>query len=243
MTVAMTVVVTSHASTLAEALTVVILAGSIQVGLGLSKIGRFVVYTPRVVVSGVMSGIGIIFFLVQTLPFVGAPIATGAPLNALRALPDAVNDINAGAFVIAVTALAIAVLWPRRLSRFVPGPLVALIAGSAVGVLWLHDAQVIGVVPTALPSLHMDLPFAGFLLRALEPALLLALLGSISSLLTALIADSLTGARHNPNRELIGQGIGNMAAGLFGGVPGAGYAAITAANIRCGAPTGISGAL
>ena len=241
-TVAMAVVVTSYASTLGEALTVVVLAGFIQVLLGLSRIGRFVVYTPYVVVSGFMSGIGVVFVLNQILPFLGAPVAPGTPANALRALPEALGSFNASALVVAATALAVAILWPRRLARFVPGPLAALTAGSAVGIFWLNDVPVIGEVSTALPELRMDLPAAGFLLNAVEPALVLALLASVGSLLTSLIADSLTGTRHDPNRELIGQGIGNMAAGLFGGVPGAGAPLITAANIRCGARTRISGA-
>ena len=243
MTVAMAVVVTNYASTLGEALTVVILAGFIQVLLGLSRIGRFVVYTPYVVVSGFMTGIGVVFVLNQILPFMGQPIAPGASLNALRGLPEAASTFNVSAFVIAATTLVIAFLWPRRLSRLVPGPLAALVAGSAVGIFWLNDVPVIGDVPTSLPEVRLGLPVAAFLLKAVEPAFLLALLGSVSSLLTSLFADSLTGARHNPNRELIGQGIGNMAAGLFGGIPGAGAPALTTVNIRCGAQTGVSGAL
>ena len=86
-----------------------------------------------------------------------------------------------------------------------------------MGVLWLTDAPIIGVVPTGLPELQLALPPATILLRALEPAIILALLGSVDSLLTSLLADSLTGTRHNPDRELVGQGIGNMVAGQIGG--------------------------
>ena len=242
MTVAMAVVVTSYASTLGEALTVVILAGFMQVLLGLSGVGRFVVYTPYGVVSGFMSGIGVVFVLNQILPFIGQPLAPGESLNALRSLPEAASAFNLSAFVIAATTLVVACVWPRRLSRLVPGPLAALTAGSALGILWLSDVPVIGDVSSALPQVRLDLPVAGFVLKAVEPAFLLALLGSVSSLLTSLLADSLTGTRHNPNRELIGQGIANMASGWFGGMPGAGAPLITAANIRCGARTWISGA-
>ena len=120
----------------------------------------------------------------------------------------------------------------------------ALMVGTLLGVVWLRDVPVIGPVPTGLPSFQLALPSASFLARALEPALILALLGSIDSLLTSLVADSLTGMRHDPNRELVGQGIGNMVAGLFGGLPGAGATMGTVINIRAGGRTSpVSGAL
>ena len=116
-------------------------------------------------------------------------------------------------------------------------------AGTLLGVLWLGDAPVIGPVPTGLPALQFELPSAGFLVGALEPAIILALLGSVDSLLTSLVADSLTGTRHNPDRELVGQGVGNMVAGLFGALPGAGATMGTVVNIRAGGTTPLSGAL
>ena len=243
MTVAMTVIITSHAANLAEALTVVVLAGLLQVLLGISKVGCFVAYTPHVVISGFMSGIGIIIMLIQTMPFLGAAPAPGGAMGAVRALPESVFNVNGSAFMIAVVTLAVGVLWQRRPGSILPAPLVALLAGTLLGVLWLNDAPVIGPVPIGLPELQLGLPSADFLVNALEPALILALLGSVDSLLTSLIADSLTGTRHNPDRELIGQGIGNMAAGLFGALPGAGATMGTVINIRAGGVTPMSGAL
>ena len=243
MTVAMAVIVTSHASTLTEALTIVVFAGLLQVLLGLSRVGRFVAYTPYVVISGFMSGIGIIIFLIQAMPFLGAPTAPGGPMGAAGALPEAIAGMNPDAFTIGAVTLAVAALWPRRLARIAPGLLVALIAGTALGVLWLDDAPVIGAVPTGLPALQIGLPSAGFLLHAVEPALILALLGSVDSLLTSLIADSLTGTRHDPNRELVGQGLGNVVAGLFGALPGAGATMGTVTNIRAGGQSPVSGVL
>ena len=243
MAVAMAVVITTHADTLPEALTVVLLAGLLQVLLGLSRIGRFVAYTPHVVVSGFMSGIGIIVIILQIMPFLGADSASGGVIGAVRALPDALDSVNTGALTIAVVTLVVGFLWPRRLSRYAPGPLVALITGTLLGVLWLQDAPVIGEIPTGLPGLAWEMPAAGFLVTALQPALILALLGSVDSLLTSLVADSLTGQRHNPDRELIGQGIGNMVAGLFGALPGAGATMGTVINIRSGGTTRMSGAL
>ena len=243
MTVAMAVIVTIYSTNLTEALTVVVLAGLLQVILGLSKVGRFVAYTPHMVVSGLMSGIGIVIILMQTLPFVGAAATMGGPMGAVRALPEAVSNIDTGAFAIAAVTLAVGFLWPRRLARLAPGPLVALIAGTALGVLWLNDAPVIGKIPTGLPGLQWGLPSGDFLLYALEPALILALLGSVNSLLCSLITDSLTGNRHNPDRELVGQGLGNIVAGLFGAMPGAGHGVNTVANVRAGGLTPISGML
>ena len=243
MTIAMAVIVTTHASTLPEALAVVMLGGLIQVLLGALRMGRFVVYTPHVVISGFMSGVGLIIILIQALPFLGSPPAPGGPMGALRALPDAVGSMNASAFALASVALGVAALWPRRLARHLPGLLVALLAGTALGVLWLTDAPVIGEIPRGLPSVQLEIPTLGFLVRALQPALILALLGAVDSLLTSLVADSLTGTQHEPNRELVGQGIGNMISGAFGGLPGAGATMGTVTNIRAGGTTRVSGAL
>ncbi len=243
MAVAMAVIITSHSSNLSEALTVVMLGGLLQVLLGVLRFGRFVAYTPHVVVSGFMSGIGVIVMLIQTLPFLGAPTALGGPVGAIRALPDALADANLNAFAIALATLLVGVLWPRRWTKFMPGPLVALIVGTLLSVLALRDVPVIGPVPTGLPQLQLGLPSIPFLVSAIQPALILALLGSVDSLLTSLVADSLTGTRHNADRELIGQGIGNVMAGLIGGVPGAGATMGTVINIRAGGTTQVSGAL
>ena len=243
MTVAMVVILTSHADTLAEAMSVVVLAGLLQVLLGLSRIGRFVVYTPYVVVSGFMSGIGLIIILIQTAPFLGAPGASGGSIDAIRALPDTLANANLQALAVAAATLAVGVWWPRRFARFLPAPLVALATGTGLSVTWLTAVPVIGDVPTGLPALQFQWPTAGFLAAAFQPALILALLGSVDSLLTSLVADSLTGTRHDPDRELVGQGIGNMATGLVGGLPGAGATMGTVTNIRAGGSTRVSGAL
>ena len=243
MTVAMSVIVTTHASTLGEAFAIVVVAGLLQVALGTLRIGRFVVYTPHVVVSGFMSGIGIIIMLIQSLPFIGAPAPSGGAPGAIRALSSAVGTFNVEAFLIAAVTLAVTVLWPRRLSRFAPPVLVALVVGTLMGVLWLTNVPVIGEIPRGLPEIQVALPPLGFLLGAAEPALILALLGSVDSLLTSLVADSLTGRRHSPNRELVGQGIGNIVSGIFGGLPGAGATMGTVTNIRAGGTTPVSGAL
>ena len=244
MAVAMAVIVTSHADNLAEAFTIVIMAGVIQILLGVMRIGRFVAFTPYSVISGFMSGIGIIIILIHTLPFLGAPIETGGPMGAVRAWPDAIGNVNLSALAIAAVTLVVGVVWPSQLRKFLPPTLAALIAGTLLGVLWLTGTPVIGDVPTGLPALQDARPFHKRIdERSVQPALTIALLGSIDSLLTSLIADSMTRTRHDSNRELVGQGIGNVVAGLIWGLPGAGATMGTVVNIRAGGRTPVSGVL
>ena len=243
MSVAMAVIVTANADSLAKAFTIVIMAGAIQIMLGVLRIGRFVSYTPYSVISGFMSGIGIIIILIQTLPFLGESVATGGPMGAIRAWPDAIGNVNYGALVIAVVTLVVGIVWPERLRRFLPPTLVALIAGTLLGVLWLKGTPVIGDVPTGLPAVQLPDFSLGVLASAVQPALTIALLGSIDSLLTSLVADSMTRTRHNPDKELVGQGIGNVAAGFIWGLPGAGATLGTVVNIRAGGRTQLSGAI
>ena len=243
MAVAMAVIVTTHANNLAEAFTVVIMAGLIQILLGVMKVGRFVSFTPYSVISGFMSGIGVIIILLQTLPFLGASVVMGGPMSAVRSWPDVMKDVNPSAFAIAAVTLVAGILWPARLRKVLPPTLAALIAGTTLGVFWLTNTPVIGNVPTGLPELKLPVISVDLLTSAIQPALTLALLGSIDSLLTSLIADAITRTRHNPDRELIGQGIGNTIAGLIWGLPGAGATLGTVVNIRAGGRTQVSGVL
>ncbi|MCY4518512.1 MAG: SulP family inorganic anion transporter [Acidimicrobiaceae bacterium] len=243
MAVAMAVVITEHASTLAEALTVVVMAGILQALLGILRFGRFVSYTPYSVISGFMSGVGIIIIILQTLPALGVEGSSGGPLDVMRGWPDAIVNLNASAVAIAAVSLGVCIFWPARLHRWFPATLAALAVGTLMGVLLLGDAPVIGEVPSGLPELQAPLLSLGVLAAAVQPAVTLALLGAVDSLLTSLIADSMTRTRHNPNQELIGQGLGNIAAGLVGGLPGAGATVGTVVNIRAGGSTRVSGAL
>ena len=249
MAVAMAVIVTTHAESLAEAFTIAIMAGLIQILLGVLRIGRFVAYTPYSVISGFMSGIGIIIILLQTLPFLGAKVAEGGPLGAVKSWPDVIPAINFGAFAIAAVTLAVGVFWPSRLRQYLPPTLAALLAGTLLSLLRFDGTLVFGVVPvigdvpSGLPDIQLPELAVGTLARSVQPALIIALLGSIDSLLTSLVADAMTRTRHNPNRELIGQGIGNMAAGFIGGLPGAGATMGTVVNIRAGGSTQVSGVL
>ncbi|MCY4625402.1 MAG: SulP family inorganic anion transporter [Chloroflexi bacterium] len=241
MAVAMAVVVTLHADNLAAAFTIVIMAGLFQVLLGVVGIGRFIAFTPYSVISGFMSGIGIIIILLQTLPSMGMPVAEGGPIGAIKGWGEGIANFNTAAFAIAAVTLAVGILWPARFRRILPPTLVALGVGTMMSVLWLTDVPVIGSVPTGLPAPQLPDLSPGLLAGAITPALTIAMLGSIDSLLTSLIADSMTRTQHHANRELIGQGIGNMAAGFLGGLPGAGATMGTVINIRAGGRTQVSG--
>lgn len=242
MTVAMTVVIATYADgSIAQALVIVVFAGVIQVLLGLSRIGRFVVYTPYVVISGFMTGIGLIIVLVHLPPILGAETPSGGAMGAVSALPEAFGATNLHAVFVALVTIGFGLLWPKRFSLFVPAPLVGLIVGSVLGLFWLTEAPRLESMPIGLPSFSLELPSTSFLLRAIEPALILALLGSVDSLLTSLVADSMTGTSHNSNRELIGQGLGNITAGLIGGLPGAGTTTCTVTNIVSNGTTRLSG--
>lgn len=241
MTVAMMIVLTQHAKSPSEAFTIVMLAGVIQIALGLLRVGRFINYTPYSMIAGFTSGIGLLIIIIQTLPFLGAPPAPGGLLGIIRAWPGAVIGLNLHAAAIGGVCLAICVFWPRRLGRFVPGPLLALVVGTAMGVLWLRDAPAIGRLPEGLPELYLPQLAPDLLLSALQPALTLALISSVNSLVASLLADTLTRTRHKPNRELFGQGIGNVAAGVLGALPGAGAPSGTTVNVRAGGTTPVSG--
>ena len=243
MAVAMMVVLAEHADTVSEALTIVMLAGLMQVALGILRIGRFITYTPYSMIAGFTSGIGVIIIIIQTLPFLGAAPEPGGLFGIFRAWPAAALAANLHAVAIGLTSLAICVLWPRQLGRFVPGPLPALVIGTVMAAFWLKDAPVIGTLPQGFPLLHLPEPTLDVLLHAVQPALTLALIGSVNGMVASLVADSLTRTRHKPNQELVGQGIGNVAAGLLGALPGAGAATGTTVNIRAGGNSQVSGVI
>ncbi len=244
MTVAMAVVVTQYTQgDPVEAFTVVILGGLFQIALGLMRIGRFVSYTPYSVISGFMTGIGMIIIIIQVLPFLGIEPVPGGPVSVISAWPELLGSFNTDAVIVAAIALVIGFAWRGFPARYVPGPLVALAAGSVAGLLWFGGAPTIGDIPRGLPAFQIPVISPDFLLRVIQPALILALLGSIDSLLTSLIADSITRTRHKPNKELVGQGIGNMASGFIGGLPGAGATLGTVVSIRAGGRTPVAGVL
>ena len=241
MAIVVAAVVAIHAESLPEALAVIVMGGLLQTLLGVFRLGRYVAYTPYVVVSGFMSGIGVLVIAIQVLPFLGSDPVPGGAVGMVLGLPAAVGEVNWSAVAVGCVTLAFSVFWPRRLARYLPGTLAGLVPGTLLGALWLNDAPVVGEIPAGLPALQLEMPSLDFLARAVEPALVLALIGSVVSLLTSLVADSLTRTSHDPDRELIGQGVGNMAAGVVGGLPGGGTPVYTVPNIRAGGTTRAAG--
>ncbi len=242
MTVVMTAMVVHFSYNPAMAFTIVMLGGVFQILFGVLKFGRYINLVPYPVISGFMSGIGCIIIILQLAPFVGE-VAVGSPLKSVLALPALSNNIHSSALILGLVALAIVCFIPQRLSRYIPGPLLALIVGTIIGTFFLNDARIIGDIPSGLPSLQMPVFSIDEFAVIIKYSLTLAFLGSIDSLLTSLIADSITRTHHESDRELFGQGLGNIVSGLFGGLPGAGATMRTVVNVRAGGRTPISGAL
>ena len=220
----------------------VILAGLIQILFGVMGFGQYIRLVPYPVVSGFMSGIGCIIIALQLARLFGHEPEGGGTIPALLEVPNAIGNPNVEALGISVLTLAIVFFWPASWGRYLPGPLAALIVGT-VASLGLSNVPVLGSIPTGLPEFIMPSLSNDTVLIVFEAALILAILGAIDSLLTSLVADNMTRTRHRSNRELIGQGVGNVAAGFFGGIPGAGATMRTVVNIRTGGVTKISGML
>ncbi|MEE4185728.1 MAG: SulP family inorganic anion transporter [Gammaproteobacteria bacterium] len=241
MTIVMAAVVSLYANDLATAFLIVMAGGLIQIVFGLLRVGSFISYTPYSVISGFMSGVGVIIILLQVPVFLGAPSAPATPLSVLQSLPAVMADTDAASLVTAVASLLAMLFWPKSLRIFVPPPLAALLVGAGMSLLIPGGVQVIGTVPTGFPQFHWPSVPPEQIAGVIQPAFILALLGSIDSLLTSLIADSVTRSHHDSNRELVGQGIGNLAAGLLGALPGAGATMRTLVNVRAGGRTRVSG--
>ncbi|MBO74358.1 MAG: sodium-independent anion transporter [Flavobacteriales bacterium] len=220
----------------------VILAGLIQILFGVLGFGQYIRLVPYPVVSGFMSGIGCIIIALQLARLFGHEPEGSGTIPALLEVPNAVSNPNIEALGIGVLTLVMVFLWPASWGRYMPGPLAALIVGTVVS-LGLSNVPVLGAIPTGLPEFIMPSLSNDTVLIVFEAAFILAVLGAIDSLLTSLVADNMTRTRHRSNRELIGQGVGNVAAGFFGGIPGAGATMRTVVNIRTGGVTKISGML
>ncbi len=227
---------------LAMAFTVVMMAGLFQILFGVLKLGKFITLMPYTVVSGFMSGIGLIMILLQVAPFLGQA-NKGGILGAVRNLPEYISNANQAAIILGLITLAIIFLMPAKLKRYTPPQLVALIVGTLIS-LWVFPNSGltrIGEIPMGLPSLHLPVFNTEQLQVMIIDAVMLGMLGCIDSLLTSVIADSITRTQHDSDKELIGQGIGNLISGLCGGLPGAGATMGTVVNIQGGGKTVLSG--
>ncbi|MBS3976899.1 MAG: SulP family inorganic anion transporter [Syntrophomonadaceae bacterium] len=220
--------------------TAVVLVGLLQILMGILKLGKYINLVPYPVVSGFMSGIGCIIIALQLSRLFGHVPNGGGTIAALQAIPGAIAVPVFPALLVGLLALVLVFIWPKALVKWVPGPLAALLIGTTVS-LFIPGSPLIGDIPTGFPSLHLPVVSSEIPLVMLKAVVILAFLASIDSLLTSLVADNMTRTRHRSNQELIGQGIGNAFAGLFGGVPGAGATMRTVVNIQNGGRTNLSG--
>ncbi|MBO7488988.1 MAG: SulP family inorganic anion transporter [Bacteroidales bacterium] len=223
--------------------------GLFQILFGIIKIGKYVRYIPYPVLSGFMSGIGVIIILQQLYPLVGlkSPVMT---IDMITELPTRVaGGISLNALWLGLGTIAIIYLFPL-LTKKIPATLVALIVMTVVSLFMnMPEKLTIGSIPSGLPvpffaKEGMDLAginWIGILKASIIPGLTLAGLGSIDTLLTSVVADNITKTHHNSNKELVGQGIGNMISGFFCGIAGAGATMRTVVNVKSGGRTQISG--
>lgn len=224
-----------------------IFCGLFQVLFGLIRIGKYVRYIPYPVLSGFMSGIGVIIILQQLYPIIGkkSPAST---LDMIFNFPAAFAEgISVPALLLGLACIALIILVPK-VTKKVPATLVALVVVTVVSLFTgLDSALTIGNIPAGLPmpfftKVQLDgIDWMVVIKASLVPGLTLAGLGSIDTLLTSVVADNITKTKHNSNQELIGQGIGNAVAGLFCGLAGAGATMRTVVNVKSGGRTQLSG--
>ena len=221
-----------------------LLAGVVQIIFGVLKLGTYIKYIPYPVVSGFMSGIGGIIILLQIYPFFGQT-SPKKVLDVITNIVDVIPIINWEAMIIASSTIAIIYLFPK-ITKAIPSTLVALISMTIVTTFIGLEVPVIGTIPSSLPELRIGAIasiHASDITLIIELALTLALLGAIDSLLTSVIADNITKTKHHSNRELVGQGIGNIMASCIGGLPGAGATMRTLVNVNAGGQTPLSGVI
>jgi len=219
-----------------------LLAGGFQIFFGLIKIGKYIKYIPYPVLSGFMTGIGVIIILFQVYPFMGHSSAKNT-VNIFLNISEPLSALNWNAIGLGGLTMAIIYLFPK-ITKAVPSALVALVVTTLVAFFTKLDVPLIGNIPSGIPELKIGTLLtvdSGMYWTIIEFAMMLAALGAIDSLLTSVIADNITKTKHNSNRELIGQGIGNIAASIVGGLPGAGATMRTVVNVNAGGKTRLSG--
>lgn len=225
-----------------------ILCGLFQILFGILKIGKYIRYIPYPVLSGFMSGIGIIIIVQQIYPLFGlkSPVLI---VDMITQLPSHISGFSLAALLLGLGTVAIIYLFPL-ITKKIPSTLVALIVMTIVAVcIHFDDKLTIGEIPSGFPMpffLKEGMDFSqvqwlSVIKMSVLPALTLAGLGSIDTLLTSVVADNTTKTKHNSNQELMGQGVGNMLVGLFAGLPGAGATMRTVVNIKSGGRNRLSG--
>ena len=224
----------------AAAVGVVMLAGAVQMVFGALRLGRYISLIPYPVISGFVSGAGCIIIVMQLNPLLGLASVTDT-VTAVRVLPSSLADANVWATAVAAVALGACYLLPPRVRVLVPAELAVLVLGTLTVLLLEIDIPRLAAPQSLLPRVSWppftELPWEDMWMAAV----VIALISSLDSLLTSMAADSATQRFHDSNRELLGQGIGNLFAGLLGAIPGAGATSRTMANIRAGGVSPLSG--
>jgi SulP family sulfate permease len=223
-----------------------VMAGVLLVILGLTGMGSAVKFIPRPIVIGFTNGIAVLIASTQVKDFFGLQIdrVPGEFLNRIETLTAHFRTLNYEATILAAVTVMV-VLVCRMISNRVPGPIVALVLGTAAVVVFKLPVETVGSrfggIPGGLPHFAIPQFRTDLILKLLSPALTVAMLGAIESLMSAVVSDRMSNDRHNPNVELFGQGVANIVSPLFGGLPATGAIARTATNIRSGAQTPVAG--
>jgi SulP family sulfate permease len=224
-----------------------IMAGMFLFVMGAVKLGSMIKFIPYPVTMGFTSGIAVLIFSTQIKDFFGLQVekAPSEFIEKMRVLIGGLGTTQWSTLAVSAVSLAIILFWPKRLQRRVPGSIVALILGTAAVAIFSLPVETIGSrfggIPQGLPSPHLPAIVWGNLQPLLQPALTIALLAAIESLLCAVVADGMVDDRHNSNQELMAQGIANIVSPLFGGIAATGAIARTATNVKSGARTPVAG--
>lgn len=223
-----------------------LLAGAILLILGLARMGSLIKFIPYPVTTGFTAGIAVVIFSSQVKDFLGLRMGAVPPdfFEKWTSIFGSLSTVHLPTLGVALGTLAILVVW-GRFSRLVPAPFVAMVAATAAVALFDIPVETIGsrfgTIPTMLPSPSLpEIPWNG-IAELVSPAVSIALLAAIESLLSAVVADTMIGTRHDSNQELIAQGIANLASPIFGGIPATGAIARTATNVRTGGRTPVAG--
>ena len=221
-----------------------VLVGIFQILFGAIRLGDFVKYIPYPVISGFMTGIGVIIILLQIYPALGhaAPLKI---IDVFHNIREPLSQMNSDALALSVSTILLIYMVPK-ITRMIPSTLVALVMMTLMAKILNMQVPLIGTIPYAFPKIHWEIfsfQSLSLIFLAWVPAMTLAAVGAIDSLLTSVVADNMTKTSHRSNQELLGQGIGNAISGLFMGLPGAGATMRTAVNIQSGGTTRLSGIL
>jgi len=231
---------------LAMAFTVIMMAGCFQILFGVLKLGKYITMLPYNVISGFMTGIGVILIFIQIAPFLGQETPKGGVFGVIQNFPELLGNINPPELILGIITLVILFLYPRKWKNIVPPQLTALLIGTIIATLFLGNYNIrtistIGEITPGLPSWQMPTWNMDNLRLMFVNAIVLATVGSIDCLLTCLVCDSLTRTEHKSDKELIGQGIANLITGLCGGVAGSGATTASVVSIQAGGRTAVAG--